>query len=131
MKCSKTILYRKTYGIPEIRFEDQRLTSFAGLILFQSLFASTGLKQKFSNCLRHMKVNSIYDHGFTVMLSIFHLLLSYLRVHDLRYYRDNPVVPSLLGITRLPDVATFSSNLVRMDAVSVDRLRRFNRHQVL
>ncbi len=36
MKCSKAAILRKTHRIPEIRFEDQRLTSFAGLVLYQS-----------------------------------------------------------------------------------------------
>ena len=38
MKCSKASIHRKTHRIPEIQFEDQRLTSFAGLVLFQALF---------------------------------------------------------------------------------------------
>ena len=29
MKCSKAAIHRKTHRIPEIKFEDQRLTSFA------------------------------------------------------------------------------------------------------
>ena len=39
MKCSKAAIHRKTHRIPEIKFEDQRLTSFAGLVVYQSLFA--------------------------------------------------------------------------------------------
>ena len=45
VKCSKTDIHRKTHRIPEIKFEDQRLTSFAGLVLYQSLFSRIGLKQ--------------------------------------------------------------------------------------
>jgi len=45
MKCSKSAIHRKTHRIPEIRFEDQRLTSFAGLVIYQSLFSRIGLKQ--------------------------------------------------------------------------------------
>ncbi|MCP4877439.1 MAG: hypothetical protein GY896_18415 [Gammaproteobacteria bacterium] len=54
MKCSKASVHRKTHRIPEIRFEDQRLISFAGLILFQSLFMRIGLKQKLSSRFRHL-----------------------------------------------------------------------------
>ena len=131
MKCSKASLYRKTHRIPEIRFEDQRLTSFAGLILFQSLFTRIGLKQKLSNCFQHLKVSPIFGHGFTVMLLIVHLLLGYRQLQDIRYYRDDPVVRRLLGVKRLPDVATISRSLAGMDTHSVEKLRRLNRRQVL
>lgn len=131
MKCSKASLYRKTHRIPEIRFEDQRLTPFAGLILFQSLFTRIGLKKKLSNCFQHLKVSPIFRHDFTVMLLIVHLLLGYRQLQDIRYYRDDPVVHRLLGVKRLPDVATLSRSLAGMDARSVEKLRRLNRQQVL
>jgi hypothetical protein len=41
------------------------------------------------------------------------------------------MVRRLLGLQRLPDVATVSRTLTGMDAQSVDRLRRLNRQQVL
>lgn len=131
MKCSKASLHRKTHRIPEIRFEDQRLTSFAGLILFQSLFTRIGLKQKLSNCFQHLKVSPIFSPGFTVMLLIVHLLLGYRQLQDMRYYRDDPVIHRLLGVKRLPDVATISRSLAGMDTRSVEKLRRLNRRQVL
>lgn len=131
MKCSKASIYRKTHRIPEIRFEDQRLTSFAGLILFQSLFTRIGLKKKLSNCFQYLKVSPIFSHDFTVMLLIVHLLLGYRQLQDIRYYRDDPVVRRLLGVKRLPDVATLSRSLAGMDARSVEKLRRLNRQQVL
>ena len=46
MKCSKAAIHRKTHCIPEVKFEDQRLTSFAGLVVFQSLFSRIGLKRQ-------------------------------------------------------------------------------------
>ncbi len=50
MKCSKAAIHRKTHGIPEIKFEGQRLTSFAGLVVYQSLFSRIGLKQQLAGC---------------------------------------------------------------------------------
>ena len=35
MRCSKAAIHRKTHRIPEIKVEDQRLTSFAGLLVYQ------------------------------------------------------------------------------------------------
>jgi hypothetical protein len=131
MKCSKASVYRKTHRIPEIRFEDQRLTSFAGLVLFQSLFSRLELKRKLSRCFRHLPVSPIYGHGFTVLLLIVHLLLGYRQLQDTRYYRDDPVVLRLLGVGRLPSVSSISRTLASMDAHSVEKLRQLNRQLVL
>ena len=131
MKCSRAAVHRKFHRLPEIRFEDQRLTSFAGLIVFQSLFNRLGLKGQLTGCFRHLKVSPIFGHGLTVLLLIVHLLLGYRRLQDMRYYQDDPMVRRLLGLERLPDVATVSRTLAGMDNRSVDKLRRLNRQQVL
>jgi hypothetical protein len=131
MKCSKASIHRKTHRIPEIHFEDQRLTSFAGLVLFQALFSRLGLKEQLTGCFRHLKVSPIFGHGLTVLLLIVHLLLGYRRLQDMRYYQDDPMVRRLLGLRRLPDVATVSRTLAGMDERSIDKLRRLNRQQVL
>jgi len=131
MKCSKAAVHRKTHCIPEIRFEDQRLTSFAGLVVFQSLFSRVGLKQQLSRCFSHLKVSPIYGHGVIVLLLTVHLLLGYRRLGDMRYYQDDPMVCRLLGLEHLPDVATVSRALANLDDRSVTNLRRFSRQRVL
>ena len=131
MKCSKSEIHRKTHGIPDIHFEDQKLTSFAGLVLFQSLFSRLGLKTQLTHCFRHLGVSPIFGHGLVVLLLIVHLLIGYRRLQDLRYYQDDPMVRRLLGISRLPDVATVSRTLAGMDAQSVENLRQLNRKLVL
>ncbi len=45
MKVSKFAVYCKARALAEIRFEDQPLTSFAGLVMFQPLFERLGLKR--------------------------------------------------------------------------------------
>ncbi len=131
MKCSKAAVHRKTHRIPEIRFEDQRLTSFAGLVVFQLLFSHIDLKRQLSGCFRHLRVSPIYGHGVIVLMLIVHLLLGYRRLGDMRYYRDDPMVRRLLGVSRLPDVATVSRTLASLDDRSVTNLRRFSRQRVL
>lgn len=131
MKCSKATIHRKTHRIPEIRFEDQKLTSFAGLVVYQTLFSRIGLKQQISGCFRHLKVSPIFGHGVVVLLLIVHLLLGYRRLQDMRYYADDPMVRRLLGLERLPDVATVSRTLAGLDEISVANLRRLNRVRVL
>ena len=131
MKCSKAAIHRKTHCIPEIKFEDQRLTSFAGLVVFQSLFSRIGLKQQLAGCFRHLRVSPIYGHGVIVLLLTVHLLLGYRRLHDMRYYQGDPMVCRLLGLEHLPDVATVSRALAGMDSQSVDKLRQLSRQRVL
>jgi len=131
MKCSKTDIHRKTYRLPDLQFEDQKLTSFAGLIVFQSLFSELDLKARLSHCFRHLTVSPIYGHGVIVMLLMVHLLLGYRRLQDMRYYQDDPIVCRLLGLSRLPDVATVSRALAGADNQSVEHLRTFSQQQVL
>jgi len=131
MKSSKTAIHRKTHRIPEIKFEDQRLTSFAGLVLYQSLFARLGLKQQLAGCFRHLTVSPVFGHGVVVLLLIVHLLLGYRRLQDIRYYQDDPMVHRLLGLKRLPDVATVSRTLAGLDEASVAHLRQLVRQRVL
>ena len=131
MKCSKAAVHRKTHRIPEIKFEDQRLTSFAGLAVFQVLFSHIGLKRQLAGCFRHLCVSPIYGHGVIVLLLVVHLLLGYRQLQDMRYYRDDPMVRRLLGVSRLPDVATVSRTLANLDDSSVTNLCRLSRQRVL
>ncbi len=115
MKCSRAAVHRKTHSIPDLRFEDQRLTSFSGLVLYQALFSRLGLKTKLSGCFRHLEGSPIFGHGVVVLLLITHLMLGFRRLQDLRYYRDDPMVRRLLGLSDLPDVATVSRTLAGVD----------------
>ena len=70
MKCRKSEIHRKTHGIPDFHFEDQKLTSFAGLVLFQPLFSHLGLKQQLTDSFRHPKVSPIFGHGLVTLKMI-------------------------------------------------------------
>jgi hypothetical protein len=131
VKCSKADIHRKYHRLPELRFEDQKLTSYAGLVMFQALFSQLGLREQLNRCFRHLTVSPIFGHGLMVMLLIVHLLLGYRRLKDLRYYQDDPLVKRVLGVARLPDVATLSRTLAGMDEQSVAGLRDLNRKLVL
>ena len=54
MKPSKAKIQAKFHKIPLIRFEDQRLTSFSGLLKFQLLFKRITLKQRLKKCFAHL-----------------------------------------------------------------------------
>ena len=123
MKIRKSQIQSKVYKIPTIRFEDQRLTSFSGLLIFQALFARINLKRRLKECFRHMKVSPIFGRHLVVMLLIVHLLLGFRRLRDVDYYRDDPLVLRLMGLRKLPDVSTISRALSEMETEAYENLR--------
>lgn len=131
MKSSRSEIRRKTHALPILRFEDQQLTSFSGLVIFQRTFEHLGLKERLRQCFRHLNTSPIFGHASIVLLLVIHLLLGYRELRHLRFYEDDPLVCRLLGLKRLPDVATISRRLSGMDAHSVDRLQQLLRTLVL
>lgn len=123
MKSSRTAIHRKTHALPQLRFEEQQLTSFAGLVVVQQLFAHLDLKERLRGCFRHLGDSMIYGHTSVVLLLVVHLWLGYRELRDIDYYRDDPLVRRLLGLSRLPDVATISRALAGADGESVEQLR--------
>src|SRR5947199_6722957 len=131
MKLSRNQVQSKTHATPELRFEDQKLTSFAGLFVFQLLFQRLDLKRRLRHCFRHLHSIRAYDHALAVLGLIVHLLIGFRRLRDVRYYRDDPMVQRVLGLNRLPDVATLSRLLASADAEGVTSLRQLIRQMVL
>lgn len=125
MKCSKSEIQRKSFAFPVLRFEDQQLSSFSGLVVFQKLFEALSLKTRLRRCFRHLPVSPIFGHATIVLLLVVHLLLGYRELRHLRYYQDDPLVRRLLGLNRLPDVATVSRALSSVDADGVARFEQF------
>ncbi len=92
MKSSKAQITAKFHKIPMIRFEDQQLTSFSGLLIFQLLFKRIDLKQRLKKCFSHLKTSPIFGRHLIVMLIIVHLLIGFRRLREVDYYRDDPIV---------------------------------------
>ncbi len=111
MKCSKAETVDKSHRLPVLRFEDQQLTSFSGLIVFQRLFAVLDLRERLRLCFRHLHISPIFGHARIVLLLITHFLLGYRQLRELRFYADDPLVKRVVGLKRLPDVATVSRAL--------------------
>ena len=131
MKPSRSAIHRQTYALPTLRFEDQQLTSFSGLVIFQRLFEYLQLKNRVRDCFRHLRVRPIFGQASIVMLLIVHMLLGYRELRHLRYYRHDPLVGRLLGLKRLPDVATVSRALSTVNNESVNNLQALLRNMVL
>ena len=131
MKSSKAQILAKFHKIPVLRFEDQQLTSFGGLLIFQQLLNCLQLKQRLKACFAHLKLSPIFGRHLVVLLLIVHLLLGFRRLGEVDYYRDDPIVLRLMGLRRLPNVATISRALGQMDADGVEQVRQLSRGMVL
>ena len=131
MKRSRKSVRTKATAIPELRFEDQRLTSFAGLVVIQKLFQLISFKTQLQACFRHVAQGKIFDRATIFMQLVIHLLLGFRELRDAAHYQDDPLVQRVLGLKHLPDVATISRMLKEADQKSVDKLRQFLTDMVL
>ena len=131
MKSSKTQIQAKFHKIPVMRFEDQKLTSFSGLLIFQLLFKRLDLKQRLKQCFAHLKVSPIFGRHLVVLLLVIHLLIGYRRLREVDYYRDDPIVLRLMGLRRLTDVSTISRALSQMETQGVENVRCLSRGIVI
>jgi hypothetical protein len=127
MKLRRSEVRRQVHAFPVLKFEKQSLTSYAGLVLFQQLFAVLNLKARLRPCFRHLATGLIFGRATIFVQLIVHILLGFRELRDSHAYRDDPVVQHLLGLKRLPDVSTISRMLKKADAKTVDHVRRLLR----
>jgi hypothetical protein len=124
MKLRRSDVRCQANALPVLKFDNHALTSYAGLILFQKFFALLDLKARLRACFRHLPGGKAFGHATIFLQLIVHVLLGFRELRDSRAYRDDPMVQRLLGLKRLPDVATVSRMLKNADSKSVAHLRR-------
>ena len=123
MKPSRKDVRRKAPAVPEIKFESHALSSFSGLVIWQRFFQLIGLKRRLDQCFRHLSGGKIYSPSTIFFQLIVHLLLGFRELRDRAYYADDPLVQRVLGLKKVPDVATITRMLNEADARSVGHLR--------
>jgi hypothetical protein len=131
VKSSKAQILAKFHKIPALRFEDQKLTSFSGLLIFQVLFRRLNLKQRLYQCFSNGKVSPIFGRHLVVLLIIVHLILGFRRLREVDYYRDDPLVLRLMGLRKLPDVSTISRSLSQIECKDVEKGRGMSRTMII
>lgn len=131
MKFSRAYFHRRVYKIPELCFEDQRLSSFSGLILVQALFAKLDLRNRLKRCFQHIHSGVVVNFHVVTLMLIVHLMLGYRRLREMERYKEDPLVLRALGLRRLPDVATVSRRLSQVDKESILEVRALNRSLVM
>lgn len=127
MKSSRRHVRRKAHALPILKFENQSLTSFSGLVVLQQFFAILRLKIRLARCFAHQAGGKVFARPLLFLQLVLHLLLGYRELRESRYYQDDPLVKRLLGLRQLPDVATLSRMLKEADARSVANLRQLLR----
>lgn len=114
---------RAALCVPSVEFEaGSRLTSFAGLVLFQRLFIALDLLGRLRPCFGHLKYR-FFGHARMILLLIVHLLLGFRRLAGIEYYRGDPLVRRVVGFEELPSTSTFTRVLQDMDEPAIDGLR--------
>lgn len=131
MKLSRQSIYHTRRSLPTLRFEDQQMTSFAGLVVFEALFQRVGFKRRLQDCCAHVREACSYSAALIIEALVVHLLLGYRRLQDMGLYREDPMVLRLLHVLRLPHVSIVSRALKAMDEEVVERLRALVREMML
>ena len=131
MNISIKSIFWKTKKILRPEFEDQRLTSYAGLFLFESLFKRFDLKNKFLSCFKHIHSSPVYKHGIILLLLTLNVILGYRRLRDIDYYHDDEMVKRFLGLNQLPNISTISRVMKTTDEKSVENISEISNHIVL
>ena len=132
MRSRKAEIVRRVHALPTVSYDEQkRLTSFAGLVLFFALFRRLGLQRRLRHSFGHLGRGRVFGLARVVLQLVVHVILGFRQLRDRDYYADDPLVCRLLGVTRLPDVATISRTLATADARAVDNVRGLLRELVL
>ena len=126
MKKSRSDTRSSIKSLPEIRYEDQQLSSFSGLVIFQKLFQSLEFKERLRRCFSHLKSSSTFGLHNIAFLLVIHMIIGWRRLADVQYYKDDPMVLRALGLKRLPHVSVISRSLKEMDDRCVEKLGDLN-----
>lgn len=131
MKHSKSDVRCKFSCLPQLRFDDQQLSSFSGLIVFQQLISDLALKRKLSRCFEHQAGSPSFSTTSIVLVLVVSMLLGYRHLLDVQFFKDDPVVLRLLGLKHMPTVSTLSRQLGAVDDRSIGGIERLQQNLVI
>ena len=131
MKLAKADIYSQANSIPTLKFEEQQLTSFAGLIVFQKLFENCRLGERLRQACAHLLPRHYYSYSAILQCLIVHIVLGFRQLGEIEFYREDPLVKRVLGLKSLPSVPTVSRMLSEFDDQSVAAQQAVSRGLVL
>ena len=127
VKLIRSLLAAKTKSLPVLRFEDQQLSSFAGLMVLIPLFKRLDLDRRIEACFASIGKPHLYSFGFLYKVLLVHLILGYRKLGEVSAYQDDPIVRRVLGQDRVPSAPTISRMLAKIDTPSVEAVHDLNR----
>ena len=128
VKSTKAAIYSKQSAIPSIKFEEQNLTSYSGLVIMQKFFKEIGLKERLNKCVRHLPNTRQYNFTTILFCLIIHSLIGFRKLTDVQYYGDDPMVRRVTALHSYPSASTLSRMLSEYDAKSVEKVQDLNRN---
>ncbi len=131
MRVAKSQIYTRASSIPTLRFEDQELTSYAGIVVFQKLFAKLNFKERIRKACAPLGERNLYRPAVMVQVLIVHLLLGFRKLRDVEFYEDDPLVQRVLGLKIMPSASTVSRTLMEFDDRAVEAHHDLNRGMVI
>jgi hypothetical protein len=109
-----------------LRYEQDGLTSFAGLELLRRFFTRIGLRREIRRFLSDALPRSDYGVCSMVLLVLVLLITGGRRLRHLGYLQGDSLVAKCCGLARLPSIHTVGRWLAHFDEVAVDRLLAWN-----
>jgi hypothetical protein len=131
VKSSKAEIVSRVHTLPEVSFEDHRLTSFSGLVLFIALFKRLQLMAGLRRCFHAVDRDRVFGLSRVVLQLVIHVVLGFRRLRDRDYYADDPLIQRALGVRKIPDVSTMTRTLAAATEVQVTRFREYVRDLTL
>ena len=131
VKYRKTEVVQNVHKIPVPQFQHQKLTSFAGLIIFQKYFQKIKLRQELKKCFEHLSSISVYAPERIIMILMINIFLGFRKLSAVQDLKNDPLYMRVLGLKKLPTSSTISRSLQRMDKASYSKLRKLTRDKVL
>lgn len=92
MKTARATIPAQVRSIPELKFADQQMTSYGGLVVFQHLFERLGFFSELQGCCAHLKSKHLYSYATVVRVLIVHLLIGCQHLREMDFYRNDPMV---------------------------------------
>ncbi len=114
-----------------MRFEDQQLTSFSGMVLFQALFQKLDLREQLRRALEKAGRATAYGMHVVFLFLVVHIVAGFRRLRDRDYYRDDPILRRVLGVRLMPDTSTVTRRMAEATPKTVQAARSVLRRGVL
>ncbi len=85
MKSGKARVIAKFHNIPTIRFGDQELIFFSGIICFSASVQADCSKKRLKRCFSHLKISRTFGHHLVTTLLVIHLIPGFKRLREIAY----------------------------------------------